>query len=274
MKFKPIARKIVTTILPIVGGLAVLVLIIAWLAGMFTTKIQPGKVPVDSRGLGAQPTYVVQEILQDYTHESVGSLKAESRTVISAKVLATISEITVAAGDEVQPGQVLVRLDTKDLEARLRQAEQALEAARATREQAAASFRRAESVRKQEPGAIAQQDYDARKAAADRARAGYLSAEQAVNEAGVMLSYGTIGAPKAGRIVDRLAEPGDTASPGKPLLVVYDATSMRLEAPVIESLAVKLSVGQQLKVRIDALDREFDGTVDEIVPLKPGSPTA
>jgi RND family efflux transporter MFP subunit len=81
-----------------------------------------------------------------------------------------------------------------------------------------------------------------------------------------MLSYTTLRAPKAGRIVDRLAEPGDTATPGVPLLVIYDAASLRLEAPVPAPVAVNLRVGQTLQVSIDALDKVFDATVDEIVP--------
>jgi RND family efflux transporter MFP subunit len=82
----------------------------------------------------------------------------------------------------------------------------------------------------------------------------------------VLLSHTTISAPKSGRIVDRLAEPGDTARPGEPLLILYDATSLRLEAPVQEHLAVKLRAGDKLDVYIDALDREVESTIDEIVP--------
>jgi RND family efflux transporter MFP subunit len=87
-----------------------------------------------------------------------------------------------------------------------------------------------------------------------------------VAEAKAMLSYTEIRAPKSGRIVDRLAEPGDTARPGEPLLRLYDATSLRLEAPVKEELAIRLEVGQNLDVYIDALERTVSGTVDEIVP--------
>ena len=64
-----------------------------------------------------------------------------------------------------------------------------------------------------------------------------------------------IKAAKNGRIVDRSAEPGDVARPGEPILVLYDATSLRLEAPVMEHLAVKLKVGDRLTVYVDALKR-------------------
>jgi RND family efflux transporter MFP subunit len=91
-------------------------------------------------------------------------------------------------------------------------------------------------------------------------------AQQAVDEAKAQLSYATIVAPKSGRIVDRLAEEGDTARPGEPLLVLYDATSLRLEAPVPESLALQLEEGQGVTVFIDAMDLELEATIDERVP--------
>ena len=91
-------------------------------------------------------------------------------------------------------------------------------------------------------------------------------AAETVREAEVLLSYTVIRAAKNGRIVDRSAEPGDVAQPGIPILVLYDATSLRLEAPVMEHLAVKLQIGETLNVYIDALQREFQATVDEIVP--------
>jgi RND family efflux transporter MFP subunit len=191
-------------------------------------------------------------------------LKAASRTVISAKVLATIQEITVSAGDQVNQDDVLIRLDSRDLEAQLRQAEQRLIAAIATREDAETSHAR--NQRLIERNAISQSELDKSARHLGVSRAEELRAEQAVNEAKVMLSYATLKATRSGRIVDRLAEPGDTARPGEPILVLYDAASLRLEAPVPEHLAVQLRQGDNLKVYIDALRREVESTIDEIVP--------
>ena len=78
----------------------------------------------------------------------------------------------------------------------------------------------------------------------------------------------------SGRVVDRLAEPGDTAVPGRPLLRIYDPTVLRVEVPLRESLAVRLTVGAPLKVRVPSLDEEVEGVIDEIVPFaEPGART-
>ncbi|GAG01546.1 unnamed protein product, partial [marine sediment metagenome] len=53
----------------------------------------------------------------------------------------------------------------------------------------------------------------------------------------------------------------------EPLLILYDPTSLRLEVPVMENLAVNLKRGDELVVQIDALDnRQIKAVIDEIVP--------
>jgi len=259
-----VAWRVTKTTLPISAGLVALVLVIAWLAGTFETKIAPSTPTAHSLQLSDQPTDVVHEVTKDYIEEAVGTLKAASRTVVSAKVLARIEEITVSAGDQVREGDVLIRLDSKDLEARLKQAEQAVIAATATHKEAETSYER--NKRLVEQNAVSRSEFDKSKRHLDVSRAEELRAEQAVNEGKAMLSYATINAPRSGRIVDRSAEPGDTSRPGDPILVLYDATSLRLEAPVLEHLAVKLRAGDKLDVYIDALEREVESTIDEIVP--------
>lgn len=211
-----------------------------------------------------QPTDIVHEVEKSYIEEAVGTLKASSRTVVSSKLLATIAEIRVTAGDQVEQGQELIRLDSKEYEARLDQAKRALEATTANREQAEKAFQRATTLQKQ--NAVSRSEYDLAQRDLQVATANESQAKQAIQEAEAMLSYTTIKAAKNGRIVDRSAEPGDIARPGEPILVLYDATSLRLEAPVMEHLAVKLKVGDRLSVYVDALQREFEASIDEIVP--------
>ena len=261
---KPTGR-LLKAVASAVVSLVALVAIIAWFAGAFTPKIAPDRKEVGKRPLDPKPTVVeIHEVIQDFPEVAVGTLKAASRTVVSAKVLATIDEVLVAAGDEVEKGQVLVRLSSSDLEARLKQAQEASAAVKAKADVAESEFRRDERLRKS--NAISRTEFDASRAAMLVARAEVGRAEQAMKEATVLLSFATIKAVKIGRVVDRLAEPGDTAVPGQPLLTLYDATSLRLEAPVSESLAITLKVGRKLKARIDALDKVVDATVDQIVP--------
>ncbi|EMI43910.1 efflux RND transporter periplasmic adaptor subunit [Rhodopirellula sp. SWK7] len=251
-------------LISVVVAMVVLVGSIAWLSGMFESKIEPGWTQASGTELTDQPTDVVHEVEKSYVEEAVGTLKASSRMIVSSKLLATIDQITVSAGDEVDKGQVLIRLDDKEYQSRLAQANRALEAATANREQAEKQFTRMQTLIKQ--NAASRSDFDNASRDLQVTIADEAKAKQAVREAEVMLSYTTIVAAKSGRIVDRTAEPGDIAQPGQPILTLYDSTSLRLEAPVMEHLAVKLHAGDELNVHVDALDRTFPAIVDEIVP--------
>jgi RND family efflux transporter MFP subunit len=269
MKLKAVAATVLKKVLPAVVGLIVLVVVIAWLAGAFTTKTPPGQTALADDTLADLQdygTYEVQEISKDYIEEAIGTLKAASRTEIASRVLSRIDKITVRAGDTVVQDDLLIELARRDFEAQLNQAEAALEASDAALQQAEDMHNRAVRLRQTNPGAMAEQDFNRLHSNMLAARADRSRALQAKTEAEVRLSYTTIRAPKSGTIVDRWAEEGDLAQPGVPLLSLYDQTSLRLEVPVMEELATKLQKGQPLQVYIDALNRDFAGVVDEKVP--------
>ncbi len=247
--------------------LVVLIGIIAWMAGVFEEKIQPAEVELTVEKASPEElstAYTVREISKQVIEEAVGTLKAASRTEISSRVLGAIEEVKVRAGSNVRAGDELIRLDRRALETQLSQAEASLVAAEAAEKRAHSDYERAGKLYQQK--AISQEAFDQAIETVKVARAKLKHAREARAEAEVLLSYTTITAPKDGMIVDRLAEKGDMARPGEPLLILYDPTSLRLEVPVVEHLAVNLHEGDELKVYIDARDRTVPAVVDEIVP--------
>jgi RND family efflux transporter MFP subunit len=243
---------------------------IAWWTGAFESRIEPDQKPVASAVPGSLADYDTDEVHpvdQPYYAEAIGTLKAASRTAISARVMAEIKSIEVRAGDMVEKGDPLVELDREAMQRRLLQAKAELAAAEAAVDQTEGEYSRAQKLIEADPGAITDQQLKQAIYQYETAKAKRSGAEEALAEAEVLLSYTQISAPKAGTVVERLAEPGDVAQPGIPLLELYDPTSLRLEVPVMESLAITLKEGDELRVKIDALDnKEFLATVDEIVP--------
>lgn len=259
--------RLAVRMLPIVVGLLVMVGVIAWMSGFFNERIEPGRVELQQRQLReGQETDTVREETKDYVEEAVGTLKSSARSVVSSKVLGRIESMNVSAGDQVAQGDILVELDSGEVDARLHQAEEMLSAAEATRTEADATLERARRLREESPNAMSQERFDEIKARAEVARAETARSMQALTEAQVLKSYTTIRAPQNGRVVDRQAEPGDMAQPGQPLVVLYDASALRLEAPVSESLAVRLKSGDKVTVHLDAVDRSVEAVIDEIVP--------
>ncbi len=225
-------------------------------------------------------------------YEATGSVKARTAAALSSKVVGYVREVRVRAGDRVSEGQTLVVLDTRDLDAGLRQAEaarneargavseadNAIASARASLELAKATYGRMKDLF--EKRSVSNQEFDEASARFQVAKAGYemaasrraqldskiAQAEQSVQSALVMRSYGQITAPFAGIVTEKSVDPGILAAPGTPLLTVEREGSYRLEAAVEESRLGTVRLGQPVSVALDAFDRTLEGRVAEIVP--------
>ena len=81
-----------------------------------------------------------------------------------------------------------------------------------------------------------------------------------------MLGYGRLTAPFDGVITRKLANVGDLAAPGNPVLEMQDPTTLRFEADVPEALLGCVRPGAKLVVRIPNVEQELTGTVSEISP--------
>lgn len=251
---------------------AVIVGAVGWLSGWFEEKIPAGGPVARPAAPAAGTLYEVRAEQVPAVEWASGSVESSRRTSVAARVLARIEQVRVSAGDSVRQGDVLIRLDARDLEARLRQAEGALRAAEASRDLARTEAERAEDLLRR--GVATRQRVDQTGAALRVAEAEVERGRRTVDEARAALSYAEIKAPVGGRIVDRLAEPGDTAAPGQPLLAIYDPAALRVAVAVRESLAVALKVGDRLAIEVAALERTSEGEIEEIVPYaEPGART-
>ena len=185
------------------------------------------------------------------SEEVVGTVRAKLRAVIAAKINGRIEKMLVNAGQNVKQGDLLARLDVREIEAKLDQA-------KAVREQAESDLRRFSALLKQE--AVTRAEFDAVQA---RARV----AAATVTEAETMLGYTDITAPFTGVITRKLADIGDLATAGRPLLEIEDPASLRFEAEVPEAIIDRVKPGMELPVRIASQTRlALQGKVSEIAP--------
>jgi RND family efflux transporter MFP subunit len=265
-----------TTLSRILGaavGLAVVGGAIYWLSGGFETKLPPGVADVAAETVPAEARLAeVEEVGGPVFEAASGAVAAARQTVVASRILARIEDIRVRAGDAVAAGDLLVSLDSRDFETRVAQAREAVQAARARRDFAESERLRYEQLVERGVATAQRLDRavaDYRSAAADLDRL-----QQSLQEAETALTYTEIRAPEAGLVVDRLAEAGDTVAPGSPVLRIYDPSTLRVEVPVRESLAVRLEVGDSLDLEIPALSKRIAGRIAEIVPYaEPGART-
>jgi RND family efflux transporter MFP subunit len=246
---------------------AMAVVAVLWLSGAFHRgKIRPGRVMVPSTLPDAQclASGWVERVRRPRDAEVVGSIQSERRTSISARVMANVVEMRVAAGDAVHRGQVLVVLEDAAPRARIEQAKQTFHAAQASQTLADSEVRRMSPLLKS--GATSQSQFDEWQSRLASANADVLRAQQEIREAEVALSDTQIVSPMDGLVIDRQVEAGEQATPGQPLLTLYDPNRLRMEASVGESYTGKLRIGQKTSVLVESLSEQRPGVVEEIVP--------
>lgn len=251
-------------ILGAVAALAVLLLAIAWIAGFLTTKIDPALVPAASDQVDQDSLVAVESVVPEVADAIPASVVARNNTVVASRILSTVSRVTVRPGDVVGAGDVLVALDQADLNSRVQQAREQVNAVNAQLDDARRRLARVTELRAQ--GMAAQADLDQARATVDSLTAQQAQASQALSEAEIVVGYATIRAPIAGRVVERMIEPGDTVSPGTPVITLYDPASLQAQASVPESRSVALDVGQQIRITVPSLSMESQGVIEEIVP--------
>jgi RND family efflux transporter MFP subunit len=166
--------------------------------------------------------------------EVVGTVRPKVYAEVSAKITAAILEIPVKAGDAIGTGQLLAKLDGRDLQAEF--------------DRAKADFDRYKTLLGQQAATPAE----------------FETVQSRFRVAEAALSYAQITAPFDGVVVRKLCDVGDLASPGKSLFVVEQPFEYRLDANVPERYPV--SVGQKMYVVIDATGEKCEGTVGEVVP--------
>ena len=174
-----------------------------------------------------------------------------------------IVERLVDVGDHVEPGEVLARLDTNDLDLALRNAEAAVSSARSRLDVAEKALGRYKSLLAK--GFIAQSVLDQRQLEFDEASAALDSAISTRDQARNQAAYSELKADAAGIVTEIRAEGGQVVTAGAPVVVVARDDDKEVAIAVPENEIRHFAVGDQFAVRFWADDAiALTGTVREV----------
>lgn len=193
-----------------------------------------------------------------------GALRAMNQSAVKARVASEVKEVLVREGEAVQVGQVLIKMDTTEYDARLEQARGALLAAQGQLE-------------------IAKQTRDNNKALLDKnfisknafdnainqyaiAAANVDSAKGALAVAQKALADTLIKAPIAGVISTRSVQPGEKVSADNRLLDIVDLRTLEMEAAVPSQDIANIRLGQEVALKVEGISATIVGKVTRINP--------
>ena len=234
----------------------------------------------------ATPVVTTYPSQQFVVLNATGYVVAQRKAAISSKATGRLEWLGVTEGSRVKAGDIIARIDARDVvaqaqsaEANVRAMQAALAQALAEETDASAQLKRSQELLAK--GFVSAASVDTAKARADRAiavvanaRANIVAAQANSRNAQVSVDYTVIRAPFDGVILSKSANVGDLVTPfsnatdSKGAVVsMADMSTLEVEADVSESSLSKVRAGQPAEIVLDALpDARFRGRISRMVP--------
>ena len=194
-----------------------------------------------------------------------GVVEAERQSTLAAQVAGRVVARPVKAGDAVKSGQLLVQIDPRSAAQAEAASQSQVREAQANLTNAKAKFERSKELAKQK--FISQ-------AALDQAQAEYLAAQAqvtaAIANAGVSStskSFTTIVAPYDGVVASTDVEVGDMATPGRPLVTVFDPRALRVTATLPQAVLARADLAAPVQIEIPSLQRTLAARRVTVIPV-------
>nr|MDP2192104.1 efflux RND transporter periplasmic adaptor subunit [Rhodoferax sp.] len=255
---------------------ALIALVVVLLASGVLRALSARKAQQDAvAALAAQRTQAVVElgaadVVQVKTHELAqglsvsGALKAVNTVTVKARVAGELQGLSVREGDAVKAGQIIAQVESTEYQARVRQAQQQAEAAKAQVDIARRNFDNNRSLVEQ--GFISKTALDSSSASLASAEATYRAAQAGTEVATKSLMDTVLRAPIAGLISQRLAQPGERVGIDARIVEIVDLNRLELEASLSASESLAVRVGQSAVLQIEGAAKPVKARVLRVNP--------
>ena len=217
-----------------------------------TLSQKPIQVTVNQSGNNSEGAYA----------SASGKLVAKNSVNVSTRMMGYITGMKAEVGQNVNAGQLLVSINSTDIQAKGGQASAQISQAQANYNLAKKDYERFQNLYKSQ--SASQKELDDMRARYEMASAGLQAAQQMKNEVNAQYRYTNVTAPISGTITAKFAEQGDMASPGMPLLTIESPSSLQAQVLVSEQNITMISNGMPVDVTLKSMNRTVSGTVSEI----------
>ncbi|MBL38743.1 MAG: efflux transporter periplasmic adaptor subunit [Xanthomonadales bacterium] len=177
---------------------------------------------------------------------AIGGLRAVNGVQVANEIAGVVESLEFESGQQVESGDVLLRIEAETDEA-------ALETREAEARLALQQFERFSNLIKQ--NAVSQSEFD-------EARANYEAAEARVHEQRALLNKKTIRAPFSGVLGLRQVDLGEYIAVGTPIVGINMLDPIQVDFTISERELQRIAVGDRVEVTVAAFpDRRFDGEI-------------
>jgi len=195
-----------------------------------------------------------------------GSLSPVVQATVKSKVAGEVEQLTVREGQDVRAGDVIARLDTRNLQAQFDREAAAVEKARADLDLATLNREKNRTLLSQKY--ISQNTFEQTESAYAGSAANLRLAEAQARLAKINLDDSVVRAPFAGTVAKRLVQPGEKISPDGSVVALVDLRELLLEAAIPAAEIPSVKIGQTARFTVSGFgSRKFEGKVQRINPM-------
>lgn len=182
---------------------------------------------------------------------AAGVARPVMEATLGTRLMGAVTEVAVREGESVRAGQVLVRIDARDLAAQRERVLASAMEAEAVRAEAELNLQRMRALYAEDAAPRAQ--LDAAESGYARAQAAVAAAAAGAAELAAVTSYSVLRAPFDGIVARRMVDPGSFVAPGAPLLIVQDALRLRVAAAVSADAVGGVRAGDTVDAVIEGI---------------------
>ncbi len=207
---------------------------------------------------------VVQKTVLPIIATAPGSVIAEQQAQIASRLMGFIREMNVHEGQSVAAGQRLFTVDPTDIQGQVSQARAGLAQAEAALADAKSDYTRFGNLYKEE--AIPKLQWDKVRLQYQVAQQQAAAARAGLGTAAAQMRYATLTAPFAGIITQKLANVGDLAAPGRPVLMLENPAKLQVQTNVSSEVFAHLKQGDSVSLQAGDAGRAVTGKISRLVP--------
>ena len=254
-------------------SLLITLLLLLAAGGAYQWKRMHAPVPAPLPAAGAQlplvtlsaaDTVLLEKIELQQTLPISGPIKAVNAAFVKARVAGELLDLQVREGDTVQAGQVIARIDPTEYQARLRQAQQQAQSAKAQVDIAQRSYDNNRSLVDQ--GFISKTALETSAFTLAASQASFQAAQSGVDVLQKALDDAVMRAPIGGLIAQRLAQNGERIAVDARVVEIVDLSRLELEASLSPEDAMRVRIGQSAQLTIDGADQTISARVARVNP--------
>ena len=233
-------------------------------------ETEPALTPAPALAQEMEMALVKEQLIPKY-YSSPGYTAALNKIEISSKHIGFITQILVEAGDIVEKDQLLLIIDETVNKQSIEQVKKEVEIARVTVADAKKDVNNFERLRKVQ--SVSEEKLRKARLLLARSQSTLLKAKAKLIETKAATPYLRVKSPEKAQVVKRLADTGDLAVSGSPLLYLEVLDPVIFETTIPVQWVTKLTKGQTIKIKLnhsfaarnDTLNKQITGTITQII---------